>query len=148
MPPTPSNKFVMPAPVVALAAWVLPGLGYLLIGQRARGITVCVTILLLFASGLLIGGVRVVEEFDDYTSLKSVIDKPWYMGQVLAGPVALVTAKAGQRLDANRRPAFMTSHSRVNEIGTLYTAVAGMLNLLAIIDAAAGALAAIVNAMG
>ena len=31
------------------------------------------------------------------------------------------------------------SHSRVNEIGVLYTAVAGMLNLLAIIDAASRA---------
>jgi hypothetical protein len=28
------------------------------------------------------------------------------------------------------------SHSRTNELGTLYTAVAGMLNLLVIIDAA------------
>jgi hypothetical protein len=32
-----------------------------------------------------------------------------------------------------------TSHSRINEIGVLYTAVAGMLNLLAIIDAASRA---------
>ena len=31
------------------------------------------------------------------------------------------------------------SHSRINEIGVLYTAVAGMLNLLAIIDAASRA---------
>src|SRR5687767_14271216 len=136
MPPTPSNKFVMPAPVVALAAWLLPGLGYFLIGQRARGLTVCVTILLLFASGLLIGGVRVVDEFDEYTSVAKVIDKPWYMGQILAGPVALTTAKEAKRVDDYKRPVFASSHSRVNEIGTLYTAVAGMLNLLAIIDAA------------
>lgn len=136
MAPTSSNKSVMPAPVVALAAWLLPGLGYFLIGQRARGITVCVTILLLFASGLLIGGVRVVDEFDEYTSVAKIIDKPWYMGQILAGPIALTTAKVAKRTDEFRRPAFAMSHSRVNEIGTLYTAVAGMLNLLAIIDAA------------
>jgi hypothetical protein len=136
MPPKPSNKSAMPAPVVALAAWLLPGLGYFLIGQRARAITVCVTILLLFASGLLIGGVRVVDEFEEYTSVAKIIDKPWYMGQILAGPVALTTAKVAKRVDEYRRPAFPVSHSRVNEIGTLYTAVAGMLNLLAIIDAA------------
>ena len=32
-------------------------------------------------------------------------------------------------------PPGVVSHGRVNEIGVLYTAVAGMLNLLAIIDA-------------
>ena len=33
-------------------------------------------------------------------------------------------------------PVGAKSHARVNEIGVLYTAVAGMLNLLAMIDAA------------
>ena len=40
-------------PLVAFAAWLLPGGGYLLIGQRARGVVVGVTILLLSALRLL-----------------------------------------------------------------------------------------------
>jgi hypothetical protein len=36
----------------------------------------------------------------------------------------------------NEKAGYVLSHARVNEIGTLYTAVAGMLNLLAIIDSA------------
>ena len=68
--------------------------------------------------------------------------KPWYIAQVLAGPVALASsawsvwaATPPDGPDGDRPPPGATSHSRVNEIGVLYTAVAGMLNLLAIIDA-------------
>jgi hypothetical protein len=143
----------MPPPVVALAGWVLPGAGYLLIGHVARAVTVCITILILFVLGLLIGGVRVVEPPGTYSRpLNAVLDRPWYIGQVLAGPVTLLTswigsesrlADAGRGADA-KDPAelkeqgryYWVSHARSNEIGTLYTAVAGMLNLLTIIDSA------------
>ena len=65
-------------------------------------------------------------------------NKPWVIAQVMAGPVAV--ASFGGAVIASRRTAAGTpigvrSHARVNEIGVLYTAVAGMLNLLAIIDA-------------
>lgn len=36
--------------------------------------------------------------------------------------------------DPDYRPAFVESLSHVNEVGTLYTTIAGMLNLLAILD--------------
>ena len=45
----------------SMRAWAIPGLGFILIGQRARGITVGVTVVGLFALGLLIGGVRALE---------------------------------------------------------------------------------------
>ena len=114
-------------PLVALAAWLVPGLGYILIGQRARGITAGGTIILLFVLGLFIGGMKIVEPFSSYT-FQGILQKPAYMGQILTGPMAIICA----RIAAD--PSFATSHSRVNEIGTLYTAVAGMLNLLVIID--------------
>jgi hypothetical protein len=47
--------------LAAVAAWALPGLGYWLIGQRGRGVIVCVSVISLFVLGLLIGGVRVLE---------------------------------------------------------------------------------------
>ena len=126
----------IPPPLVALASWVVPGLGYLLIRQRARGLTVGVTILTLFVLGLLIGGIRVVDQ-PSFTGasgfsghFNALFQKPWYVGQILAGPVTLLSAYVGAG------QGYVVSHSRVNEIGTLYTAVAGMLNLLAIIDAA------------
>ena len=122
----------VPAPIVALATWVVPGSGYWLIGQRARALTVGITIIILFVMGLLIGGVRVVDAPPNVLTspANAVSQKPWFVGQILAGPITLSASSIGHD------NAYFASHSRVNEIGTLYTAVAGMLNLLAIIDAA------------
>src|SRR5437588_723054 len=53
--------FRVPAPLVAVANWLLPGAGYLLIGQIARGLTIGLTILGIFVLGILIGGVHVVD---------------------------------------------------------------------------------------
>jgi hypothetical protein len=68
--------------------------------------------------------------------------KPWAIAQVLTGPAALaagawsVWASADpDGSDGDGEPPGAVSHGRVNEIGVLYTAVAGMLNLLTIIDA-------------
>jgi hypothetical protein len=122
----------VPAPIVALATWIVPGSGYWLIGQRSRALTVGITIIVLFILGMLIGGVRVVDVPNGVlsTPVNAVSQKPWFVGQILAGPITLIASSIGHD------DAFYASHSRVNEIGTLYTAVAGMLNLLAIIDAA------------
>src|SRR5215212_2185943 len=122
----------VPAPIVALATWVVPGSGYWLIGQRARALTVGIRIVCLFVLGLLIGGVKVVETPPGLLSspVNAVSQKPWFVGQILAGPITLATAAIGSGQE------YYASHARMNEIGTLYTAVAGMLNLLAVIDAA------------
>ena len=160
-------------PLVAFAAWLLPGGGYLLIGQRARGLTVGITIVILFALGLLIGGVRALEVpgFDEHgfqirlndrgykvhpddsaysragwvmkrSALSEIRAKPWSIAQALNGPLAIAGAWSSVWAasdpdgdDRDGEPPGALSHGRVNEIGVLYTAVAGMLNLLAMIDA-------------
>jgi hypothetical protein len=155
-----SDRILMPPPpLVALAGWLLPGAGYVLIGQRGRGVVVGVTILLLFVAGLLIGGMRVIDstfiesvqqrqereriEADGRRAVKNyqppnviarTLQKPWFIGQVLAGPVAIASNVVATRWGGEAGSPF--SHARVYEIGVLYTAVAGMLNLMAIIDAA------------
>ncbi len=65
-----------PGPVGYLAvvcAWAVPGLGHIMLGQKARGIIFMVTIHLLFAAGLFIGGIRVINPPDQpiwcYTQL-------------------------------------------------------------------------------
>jgi hypothetical protein len=180
----------VPPPLVAIAGWLLPGAGYWLIGQRVRAIVVGVTIIVLFMSGILIGGVRSIqvpgygenggrlyvvreEQQDRRTGQRFVIlrvseqragdrqplsdqpvvtdmralvadigNKPWSICQVMSGPVAIaggawsVWASRPPGDDSRADPPGSLSHSRINEIGVLYTAVAGMLNLLVIIDAA------------
>lgn len=109
----------------------MPGAGYWMIGQRARGTVVGVSILLLFTAGLLIGGIRVVEAPAGWT-MPAILQKPWFIGQALAGPVTMVCNYVANTWNGGAP----WSHARVYEIGTLYTAVAGMLNLMAILDAA------------
>lgn len=127
------RPFRVPAPIVAIVNWLVPGAGYLMLGQLARGLTIGLTILALFVLGIFIGGVHVVDppvvsHAHGESAVRQVLEKPWYIGQFLTGAIGLICARIG--------PSQPPSHSRVNDIGTLYTAVAGMLNLLATIDSA------------
>ncbi len=170
--------------VVALAAWMVPGLGYLLLKQYARGLTIGITVLMLFILGLLVGGIRALDvpgynaqgnklissigyETDrnghrtqvyhigktvpgnlteeGWVLLRHPLDeirsKPWSIPQIMMGPLDVLcdwfSVSASQPLDADKPslgPIGARSHARLNELGVLYTAVAGMLNLLAILD--------------
>jgi hypothetical protein len=125
-------------PVVALAGWVLPGLGYWLIGQRGRAIACGLTILLVFFGGILIAGVRVVQAPDmsgSGNTAQKILQRPWFIGQVLNGPLGITAAVISGKLAASETYGKIETKARLAEIGTLYTAVAGMLNLLTIIDA-------------
>ena len=143
-------------PLVAAAGWLLPGLGYVLIGQRWRAYAGGGAVLALFALGLLIGGVRVVELPDlsagvapgsllslPWRLLGAVVGplarQPWFAAQGLAGPVSVVAGYLGE---AAARAGYPRGTARLNEIGTLYCAIAGMLNFVLILDAAARAAAA------
>jgi hypothetical protein len=153
--------------LVVLMGWILPGAGYWLIGQRTRGIVAGLTILFTFLAGTFIGGIRVVD-VPGYAEggqkfalaggrkvmlgsptrrgaprwallshpMPTVLEKPWYIGQILAGPVALVASYYSLEAARSQVPK-ATAH--VAEFGTLYCAIAGMLNLLIIIDSAARA---------
>jgi hypothetical protein len=129
---------VPPPPVVALAGWLIPGWGYWLIGQRTRALTVGITIFLIFTVGVLISGIRVVQA-PDMTSpgnfAQKILTRPWFIGQVLAGPIGILSAYISDQLATSPTYRIIEAKARLAEIGTLYTAVAGMLNLLTIIDA-------------
>ena len=151
-PPRRDQRPARPAWLVAVAALLLPGLGYVLAGERGRGIVAGTTILLLFAAGLFVGGVRVVDVpgYSDGQRLltpdgrwvttarpvNALLQKPWFIGQMLVGPAAFAAGYAGVQAAQNQIPK-ATAH--VGELGTLYTAVAGMLNLLVVLDSAARA---------
>jgi len=182
-----SSTRTPPPSIVAAASWLVPGAGYWLIGQRARALTVGISITVLFVTGLLIGGVRLIEVpgYGDHgeelivsqretrygdsqavveqvteqraipsdarpvgwvmrvSPLSEIRNKPWYIAQILAGPLDLIASwgsiKASQPGPDSQPFLGFRSHARNNELGVLYTAVAGMLNLLAIIDAASRA---------
>lgn len=131
-------------PLAAILAWLVPGLGHVVIGQRQRGLILMVSIHLMMAVGLLIGGIDVVDRKED---------RWWYMGEVMGGPIPLLIDRYHQSLKVEKRhprsrqtvmaapgpadnPKYEPSLARVNELGTLFVTLAGMLNLMCIIDVA------------
>lgn len=120
----------------ALAAWVLPGLGHALVGEVRRGLIIGIAIVALWVSGLAIGGVG---------SIQRERHPFWFLGQALVAPslavhyvrgTFLVEAAKPEDLEQNLpgRIVYAPAYGHTSEQGVLYTALAGLLNLLAIID--------------
>ena len=111
-----------------LAGWLLPGLGHLVCGERRRGWVLLITMAAIFWSGIAIGGIR-------YT-VDPQAKRLWFMAQVCNGAHALgaygwgAVARGGQD-----RKLIATSRWDAVEIGVVYTGVAGLLNVLVILDA-------------
>lgn len=147
------------APVIA---WVAPGLGHFMIRERARGVVLGLTIYLLFAAGLFMGGIRAINPEDqpiwtytqflagwpmlianqlqkatisqvgDLTHRSSLIDD--YNAQAPANPNE-TTAQREVRTKAfiAAHPLF-SYHPKVQDMGSVFCGIAGMLNLLVIFD--------------
>jgi hypothetical protein len=148
-------------PIVAgVLAWLLPGAGHLYQRRYAKGALFMVCILTTFFFGLSLGGGHVV-----YASLTKD-DMRWhYLCQVAVGTPALPALLQTHRVRGGEEPLFggvmapprnVTDsddpesvrqdelaqwHLRYHayfELGTLYTMIAGLLNILAIYDAVGG----------
>ena len=119
-------------PLAALLAWLLPGLGHMYLGQRFRGRMILLGTFFLVASGVLIGGIDVVD---------MQRDRLWFIAQAGTGPIAFVLDFLNQALLKTASPesqAQYTSLGNLNSTGTLYIALAGLMNVVVIIDALAG----------
>ncbi len=105
---------------VGAGAWFVPGAGHLILKENRRAAIIFVTIALTFCTGLYIGSIGVVNP---------VVSKPWFVAQMLNSPavwlLGQVTAKGGYPV-----------YGRCGEIGQIYTSIAGLLNLLCIVNAA------------
>lgn len=144
-------------PTALIAAIALPGLGHIVRKEITRGIAAGVAILTMFFGGLFIGGIDVVDSKEDriwyfgqilvgpiafaadsiHQSRFKVIDpssgqlrsaRPGEMRDPNTGRVALNASPS------NTRPV-VKSIGRANELGTLICTLAGMLNLIVILDA-------------
>lgn len=147
--PAPEETF---QPVALVLAALFPGAGHIYLGEVKRGVLIAAGVLGLFVGGLLIGGIGVVDRRDNFI---------WFMGQALVGPIAFGVDTAHQSMfkvvDGGGRlrpagpdegrgdqgqvvyggtPPYIRSLGRVNELGTLFATIAGMMNLICIIDAA------------
>lgn len=184
MPPPPpgtSSRHVALQPIAGVLAILLPGLGHWYLGYGRRARFIATGILGMFAGGVFIGGIDVVDRREDF---------PWFIGQALVGPVAFgidwvhqnqfkvhvpvsgmvrsaypneyrnpmtgepvittldpATGWPAARMSTGPGPTQVEivtpawppnikSLGRMNELGTLFCTIAGMMNLICIVDAA------------
>lgn len=138
----------------AFLAWLCPGLGHFYQGRTAKGWLYAISILSLYFVGFAMGEGKIV-----YWRWVSPLSDPehfsiYYLGQFFVGLPALPALIQGtlQYFDAGISilGGFMGPpdqnilnglHPRLGklvEVGTIYTTVAGLLNVLAIYDAFEG----------
>ncbi|MEX2216325.1 MAG: DUF6677 family protein [Phycisphaeraceae bacterium] len=126
-------------PHAAVAGWLLPGLGHFILGLRKRGIILAVAICSLWLLGILIGGISVISR-TDRTEGSGESRSWWYYGQAMIAPSIAVDMFRNSLKESHADGSgdgsltYEPSFGRMAEQGTLFTALAGMLNLLAIID--------------
>ena len=137
--------------------WLIPGAGHLYQGRYGKGVLFLVCVLSTYFFGLAIGGGRVV-----YASWTPA-DRRWqYVCQLGVGAAALPALVQTRRVRNGQEPlwnewmappsndqfadpeavdelsALHFQHHAYFELGTLYTMIAGLLNILAVYDAYAG----------
>jgi hypothetical protein len=107
--------------IVGLLSWLMPGAGYFVLEEKKRAIIIFVTICLTLCIGLYIGSIGVID-------LQG--QSPPYVkaAQLMNSPVVLLLAN---RTAGGGYPVY----GWPNEIGQIYTMVAGLLNLLCVINA-------------
>jgi hypothetical protein len=138
----------------ALLAWLIPGLGHFYQGRRGKGWLYAICILGLYLVGFLLGEGKVV-----YWRWVNPLNNPekfclYYVGQFFVGLPALPALIQGtlHYLSPESGPLFwgfmaepsqnvlnaLQGRGKLIEIATIYTTVAGLLNILAIYDAYEG----------
>jgi hypothetical protein len=112
------------APAVALG-WLIPGGGHFLLKRTGRGVLLLVAITSMFVCGLMMRGAMFQPQTGDL--LTTLINVGGFIGDVAGGILYLLTVWLGySQVD-------MAGH--VHDYGTKFLVVAGLLNILAMVDA-------------
>ena len=104
---------------IGLFSWIVPGGGYFLLGKRKRALILFLTIVITFVLGLYVGSIGVVDP---------VGSKPWYFAQIMTSPAVMFLG----RMTVSKG---YIVYGKPNEIGQIYTSIAGLLNLLCLVNA-------------
>ena len=116
-------------PLVGFVAWAIPGAGHLLIGEKGRGIIFLIVITLVFWAGIAIGGVK--------STVNPQERSLWFLGQACAGIHPLAALVWGRQIEipANADMTRWIPFGHTEDTAVVYTAIAGMLNILIFFDA-------------
>ncbi len=110
--------------MAGVMALVMPGLGHIVLGLPRRGRLVMVGVLGLFVTGLVIGGLDAIDSHQD---------RWWFYAQAMTGPLAFLADAA--HIHYRHEGLIVQGLGRMNELGTLSCALAGFLNVIAVLDA-------------
>jgi hypothetical protein len=112
------------APAVALG-WLVPGGGHLLLKRNGRGVLLLVAITAMFLCGLMMRGTMFTPQGDDLLTI--LINWGGWIGDLSGGILYLMSIWLGY--------AQPDVAGHVHDYGTKFLVTAGLLNLLAMVDA-------------
>ena len=112
------------APAVALG-WLIPGGGHLLLKRTGRGVLLLLAVTGMFVCGLMMRGAMFQPQTGDL--LTTLINTGGFIGDVCSGLLYLLSVWLGYNQPD------MAGH--VHDYGTKFLVAAGLLNILAMVDA-------------
>jgi len=117
------------SPVAALVlAWAIPGAGHAYSGSWGKAALFFGCIVGLLVAGMIIGGGTVIIHRDTQGHVEL-----WWLAQMGAGGPTVALTPVSEYLAARGGAGIYAN--RLREVGTLYAAVAGFLNVLVMMDA-------------
>ncbi|HUI56396.1 MAG TPA: DUF6677 family protein [Bryobacteraceae bacterium] len=112
------------APALALS-WLVPGGGHLLLKRTGRGLLLMASITSMFLCGLMMRGAMFQPQSGDF--LTTLINTGGFIGDLASGILYLMTVWLGYS-----QPDVAGA---VHDYGTKFLVTAGLLNILAMVDA-------------
>lgn len=131
MPPKPNPAGTAQAvpvrswPTIVGAAWLVPGAGHFLLKRYGRGGLMLISVVIMFLFGLMMRGAMFHPQRGDV--LTTIIYCGGFLGDLSSGLLYLMTTWLGYAQPD------MAGH--VHDYGTKFLVAAGLLNVLAIVDA-------------
>ncbi len=120
-PAVPVSAWALPV----FLGWVIPGGGHFLLKRRGRAGLIFASVTLMFVAGLAMRGAMFLPEKGDL--LTTVINYGGFVANLAAGALYLLATMLGySQLD-------VAGH--VHDYGTKFLVTAGLLNILAMVDA-------------
>ena len=105
--------------------WLIPGGGHFLLKRNGRGVLLLVSITLMYFCGLLMRGAMFQPQSGDLLTI--LINTGGFLGDVASGVLYLLTVMLGyNQADVP---------GAVHDYGTKFLVTAGLLNILAMVDA-------------
>lgn len=125
--------------LVGFLAWLVPGLGHIYLGQKRRGWILLITLAATFWGGVAVGGVQstvLPRSPSEPPAHAAPRDRPtWFFAQLCCGVHTFATLGWGEWRTA--RHGVFRADFTAEDIAIIYTGVAGLLNVLVILDALA-----------